>query len=264
MRLFRFLLPLWLVLAVIAAPVASSAQVSVGVSVQIPPPPLPVYAQPPIPAPGYLWMPGYWAYGPAGYYWVPGTWVEPPAVGLLWTPGYWGWNNGAYLWHAGYWGPHVGFYGGINYGFGYTGTGFVGGYWHRGVFTYNRAVVNVGGLHVAVYNRPVAVNRASVSFNGGRGGLRARPSPQQETFGREAHREPTGVQMRHEHAASGNHALFAAENHGHPPIAATRRAGVFEGREIVPARGAPHPGHAGPPHPEGHPGPGGEHHDEHH
>ena len=70
--------------------------------------------------------------------------------------------------------------------------------------------------------------------------------------------------MRHEHAASGNHALFAAENHGHPPIAATRRAGVFEGREIVPARGAPHPGHAGPPHPEGHPGPGGEHHDEHH
>ena len=175
MRLFRFLLPLWLVLAVIAAPVASSAQVSVGVSVQIPPPPLPVYAQPPIPAPGYLWMPGYWAYGPAGYYWVPGTWVEPPAVGLLWTPGYWGWNNGAYLWHAGYWGPHVGFYGGINYGFGYTGTGFVGGYWHRGVFTYNRAVVNVGGLHVAVYNRPVAVNRASVSFNGGRGGS-ARPA----------------------------------------------------------------------------------------
>ena len=46
--------------------------------------------------------------------------VEPPAVGLLWTPGYWGFNNGIYAFNRGYWGPHVGFYGGINYGFGYT------------------------------------------------------------------------------------------------------------------------------------------------
>jgi WXXGXW repeat (2 copies) len=48
--------------------------------------------QPEIPAPGYIWTPGYWAYGTDGYYWVPGTWVQPPAVGLLWTPGYWGWR----------------------------------------------------------------------------------------------------------------------------------------------------------------------------
>jgi WXXGXW repeat (2 copies) len=57
----------------------------------IPPPPLPVYDQPPIPGPGYLWTPGYWDWSDDAddYYWVPGTWVEPPEPGYLWTPGYW-------------------------------------------------------------------------------------------------------------------------------------------------------------------------------
>ena len=54
---------------------------------------------------------------------------SPPRAGVLWTPGYWGFAGGVYAWHAGYWGPHVGFYGGINYGFGYGGVGFVGGEW---------------------------------------------------------------------------------------------------------------------------------------
>ncbi len=78
---------------------ASSAQVAVGISVHIGPPALPVYAQPPCPADGYLWTPGYWAYGPVGYYWVPGVWVAPPRVGVLWTPGYWGFAGGP-LWVA--------------------------------------------------------------------------------------------------------------------------------------------------------------------
>ena len=92
----------------------ASVNIAIGVSVGTPPPALPVYAQPPIPAPGYIWTPGYWAWGPAGYYWVPGVWVMPPAVGMLWTPGYWGWGGSAYVFHAGYWGPHIGFYGGVN------------------------------------------------------------------------------------------------------------------------------------------------------
>jgi hypothetical protein len=260
MRPFRSLLPFWLALAVIAAPAASSAQVAASISVQIAPPPLPVYAQPPIPAPGYLWTPGYWAYGPAGYYWVPGTWVEPPAPGLLWTPGYWGWSNGLYAWHAGYWGPHVGFYGGVNYGFGYIGVGFVGGFWNHGVFNYNRAVANVGGIHIVSYNKAVVVNRVHVSFNGGPGGLHARPTPQEEAYAREAHHEPTPLQAQHEHAAGGNHALLASVNRGRPGVAATRRAGVFD-REVVAAHSAPH--HGGPPpHPEGHPAP--EHREEEH
>ncbi len=121
------LLPLLLIL-----PAASHAQVGVGVSITVAPPALPVYEQPPCPTEGYLWTPGYWGYGAGGYYWIPGVWVAPPHPGLLWTPGYWGFGGGFYRWHAGYWGPHVGFYGGINYGFGYGGVGFWGGRWEGG------------------------------------------------------------------------------------------------------------------------------------
>ena len=90
-----------------------------------------------------MWTPGYWAYGDDGYYWVPGAWVPAPYEGALWTPGYWGWASGLYVWHRGYWGPHVGYYGGVNYGFGYMGVGFAGGVWRGGVFAYNTAVVHV-------------------------------------------------------------------------------------------------------------------------
>src|SRR5215469_12507848 len=79
----------------------------IGISITIGPPPIPVYAQPLCPSPGYMWIPGFWAWGPYGYYWVPGTWVRPPRIGFLWTPGYWGWGDGVYIWHAGYWGPTV-------------------------------------------------------------------------------------------------------------------------------------------------------------
>ena len=67
----------------------------IGISITVGPPALPVYEQPPCPAEGYIWTPGYWAYDYDGgdYYWVPGTWVEPPQVGFLWTPGYWGWGG---------------------------------------------------------------------------------------------------------------------------------------------------------------------------
>src|SRR5215472_4635668 len=118
---------LLLAFAMLATPATSSAsaQIGIGVSVTIAPPPLPVYTQPICPGPGYIWTPGYWAYDPDdGYYWVPGTWVTAPSIGVLWTPGYWGWSGAAFVWNAGYWGPTVGFYGGINYGFGYTGVGY--------------------------------------------------------------------------------------------------------------------------------------------
>src|ERR1700733_12235554 len=132
------LLVFFMLLAVpfFAGPQPASAQIGVGISIHVGPPALPVYEQPLCPGDGYIWTPGYWAYGPAGYYWVPGVWVMPPSVGVLWTPGYWGFAGGLYGWHAGYWGPHVGYYGGINYGFGYAGVGFVGRYWSGGDFSY--------------------------------------------------------------------------------------------------------------------------------
>src|SRR5215475_12224883 len=166
----------WIVLSlvVMAFSVASFGQVAVGISVRIGPPALPVYAQPICPGPGYVWTPGYWAWdNDDGYYWVPGTWVVAP-VGLLWTPGYWGFGDGLYLWHAGYWGPHVGFYGGINYGFGYGGVGLVGGMWSGGVFRYNTAVMAVNTTVVrnvyvdkTVINNTTVVNHASFNGTGG-------------------------------------------------------------------------------------------------
>ncbi|HEY6327542.1 MAG TPA: hypothetical protein VIW73_13640, partial [Candidatus Cybelea sp.] len=101
------------------------------------PPALPYYSMPPAPYPNWQWCPGYWGWGAYGYYWIPGYWTAPPAVGLYWTPGYWGYAGGGYAWYPGYWGPTVGFYGGVNYGYGYFGTGFVGGFWSGGVFNYN-------------------------------------------------------------------------------------------------------------------------------
>ncbi len=233
-------------LALAALPVVSQAGLFVGVSVNIAPPVLPVYVQPPCPAPGYIWIPGYWAWD-EGYYWVPGTWVLAPAVGLLWTPGYWGWADGAYLWHAGYWGPHVGFYGGIDYGFGYTGVGYAGGYWRGSEFYYNRSVTNINTTNITnVYNRTVVnnVNVTRVSFNGGAGGVVARPTPAEIAAQHERHLGLTPVQRQQQQLASGNSSLRAAVNGGRPAIAATPKAGVFSGHGVVAARWAEHTGGA--------------------
>ena len=200
----------------LAMPAASTAQVAVGVSIRIGPPALPVYAQPICPGEGYIWTPGYWAYGPAGYFWVPGTWVIAPRPGFLWTPGYWGWGGGVYIWHAGYWGPHVGFYGGINYGYGYTGAGFYGGEWRGGVFHYNTAYshVNTTIIHNTYVNNTVVnttvVNR--VSYNGGTGGVIARPTANEEAAMREHHVQATSLQSQHEQMARTDHA--ACDQHG--------------------------------------------------
>src|SRR5271163_4509903 len=231
---------IWLSCALVAAtlPPASHAQI---LTITLMPPELPVYEQPPIPDPGYIWTPGYWAYGPDGYYWVPGTWVQPPTVGLLWTPGYWGWNDGVYAWNAGYWGPQIGFYGGINYGFGYGGVGFGGGKWRGGAFFYNTAVMRVNTTQITnVYvNKTVIVNNEShVAFNGGEGGVAARPTPAEVAAAREPHQAALAAQTEHEHAASQNRAMFASENHGAPAVAATARPGEFSGHGVVAARAA--------------------------
>jgi len=205
------------------------AHAAVIISVGFAPPVLPVYAQPICPGPGYLWTPGYWAYGPDGYYWVPGVWVQPPMAGVLWTPAYWGWEGGAYIFHPGYWGPHVGFYGGINYGFGYTGIGFVGGEWRGGAFFYNRAVANIDVVHVTnVYVRNVTVvNHSTVAFNGGVGGVHARPSSFEMAAMHEHHFEPTANQMSHQGFAAQNRSQWASFNHGRPTVSAAASVGAF-------------------------------------
>lgn len=217
-------------LAMLTAP---QAHAGIFISVNFAPPVLPVYVQPPLPAPGYIWTPGYWAYGDAGYYWVPGVWVEPPAVGLLWTPGYWGWGNGLYVWHAGYWGPHVGFYGGVNYGFGYGGIGFVGGEWRGGAFAYNSAIANFGSVHVTnVYvNRTIVeqntiANPGHLSFNGG-AGIQARPTSFELQAEREHHIDATANQVQHQNFAAQDRSQLASVNHGHPATMAASNVSAY-------------------------------------
>ncbi len=247
-RLLGFGFLLLVIPAVLSSPSTAQIGIGIGISVRIGPPALPVYEQPLCPGAGYLWTPGYWAWSDDdGYYWVPGTWVEAPEPGFLWTPGYWGWNDGLYVWNAGYWGPQIGFYGGINYGFGYGGNGFYGGEWRGGTFFYNTAVMNVNTTVIRnVYvNRTVIVNNEShVAFNGGQGGVSARPTAEQESYAHERHVPPVAAQMQHEHAASQNRALFAATNHGRPAVAATARPGEFSGRGVVAAKSAGAPYHA--------------------
>ena len=222
-------------LMILALPVASSAQIIL--SIGFAPPPLPVYEQPVCPDAGYIWTPGYWAYAQEGYFWVPGTWEMAPEPGLLWTPGYWGWGGSEFTFNEGYWGAQVGFYGGINYGFGYGGVGYQGGYWKSGAFFYNRSVNNVTNV-TNVYTKNVTVNHVSVSYNGGSGGLSARPTAMEQKARSEKHVAATSVQTQHVQSASSNHQLYESVNKGKPEIAATAKPGEFSGAGVVAAKAA--------------------------
>jgi len=245
MRILRYLSLLLIACGILAFPAPAPAQIAVGLSVHVGPPALPVYEQPICPEAGYIWAPGYWAYRDDGYFWVPGTWVMAPQPGFLWTPGYWGWGGGVYVWHGGYWGPHVGFYGGINYGFGYGGRGYDGGYWKHGAFYYNSSVshVNVTVIH-NTYNKTVIVNNVRTSFNGGEGGVRTHATREEEVAGREHHIEATHEQVEHQHSAGEDRSLRASENHGRPAIAATSRPGQFSGKGVVAAKSNGNPSRA--------------------
>jgi hypothetical protein len=220
-------------------PLGAVSQVSVAINIA--PPPLPLYAQPLAPGEGYIWTPGYWAWSASegDYYWVPGTWVLAPSAGDLWTPGYWGFENAGYFWHAGYWGSSVGFYGGLNYGYGYTGSGYQGGRWDHGVFRYNRAASNVNTTLVHnVYNANV-VNRSPttrVSFSGGPSGGRAQPTAVERKVQVAQHAGPTAEQLQHEHQALTTPTQRASVSHGAPPVAATPRTSAFAAPGVEPAR----------------------------
>jgi hypothetical protein len=195
----------------------TSSFAQVGISIGIAPPPIPIYEQPYAPAEGFIWTPGYWAYD-SDYYWVPGAWVEPPRVGFLWTPGYWGYNGGNYFFNDGYWGPTVGFYGGINYGYGYGGQGYYGGQWVGNTFRYNTAVtrVNKSVISNTYFNKQVVKNTGSrASFNGP-GGTTAKPTAKEQAAAKAEHIPATSTQQSRIEAAKNNPELHAANNKGKP------------------------------------------------
>jgi len=248
-----------------------------------PPPPIPDYPQPPAPGPGYEWTPGYWGWNGSdnNYYWAPGSWTQPPQSGLLWTPGYWAWSNGVYAFTGGHWGHRVGFYGGVNYGNGYGGSGYQGGEWRGDRFFYNRAANNVGQV-TDVYTRPVPpAPHNRLSYNGGPGGVKAAPTPEERAEIQAPHVAPTVEQAQREHqavteprlranqVAKGGGADAVSEIQRRPPVAAEARPTVErqvsqlarpESRppaeqmrpESRPAAMAPRP-EAAPPRPEARP-----------
>ncbi len=208
------------------------------------PPPLPEYEQPPCPDDGYLWTPGYWAYGGGGYFWVPGTWVQPPPRRRAVDPRLLGLRGRRvciphrvlgspcrilrrrelrpWLWRH----------------------GLCGRPWSGNSFAYNRTVNNVNVTHVHnTYNETVinnvTVNR--VSYNGGSGGLSAAPTSQDRAASREQHAAPTPLQREHVVEAVRNPALAVRANGGHPPIAATPRPAAFNAPGVVGARGSSTP-----------------------
>ena len=221
MQLFRS--ARWLLLAVLLSAFSATSYAGVFISVGFAPPELPVYEQPPCPEPGLMWMPGYWAYGDDGYYWVPGAWVPAPYDGALWTPGYWGWSSGQYVFHDGYWGDHVGYYGGVNYGFGYMGIGFAGGMWRGHDFLYNTEVMHVDNRFIHntyrdrdIVNRYTIVNARHVAFSGGPGGIRHEPRPEERMADHDRHINRTPMQQQHESGARSDRSSYFNSNHGRP------------------------------------------------
>ena len=124
----------------------------------------------------------------------------------------------------------MGYYGGVNYGFGYMGIGFVGGMWAGREFRYNTAVVNVNRTVIhntyidnTVVRNTTVVNDRHVAYSGGPGGINHRPTADEARFSREQHTAPTSLQTEHQAAARANLNNFASHNGGRPAEVATDR-----------------------------------------
>jgi uncharacterized protein DUF4124/YXWGXW repeat-containing protein len=156
------------------------------------PPPLPEEDQPSLSEDGSLWTPGYWYWRDQGYVWIPGVWARPPRVGALWTPAYWSVAGSVFVFHPGHWGSSVGFYGGVNYGYGYFGNGYTGGHWIGNSFAYNTAVNRVDAAvanHTYSQSVPGQAPRGVLSYA-------ARPRNGDSTHAVSQHRSPAGAVTR--------------------------------------------------------------------
>jgi hypothetical protein len=143
-----------------SAPIASVSSV-------VAPPPLPEEDQPALSEDGSLWTPGYWYWRDQAYVWIPGVWARPPRFGVLWTPPYWSMAGAVFVFHPGHWGSTVGFYGGVNYGYGYFGNGYAGGHWVGNSFAYNSAVNHVDAAvahHTFAQPVPAPAHRRVLSY----------------------------------------------------------------------------------------------------
>ncbi len=82
---FKNMLAFIIVLA--GTSLAAYGRVGVGIVVGAAPPPPPVVAGPVgvAPAPGYVWVDGYWDWVGGKWIWVPGAWILPPRPHAVWV-----------------------------------------------------------------------------------------------------------------------------------------------------------------------------------
>jgi len=83
-------------LALAGCVVAPPGRYYAGGAVNVAPPPPRIEYYGPAPYPGYVWIGGYWRWGPGRYVWAPGYWATPHP-GLRWVPRHW--VRGPRGWH---------------------------------------------------------------------------------------------------------------------------------------------------------------------
>jgi hypothetical protein len=85
----------------LAITIPASGQISVYIGT--PPPPLRYEVVPVAPAPGYVWIGGYWGVEGNRYVWVPGRWQRPPYGGAYWYHPHYDHYDKGWEYHEGHW-----------------------------------------------------------------------------------------------------------------------------------------------------------------
>lgn len=99
MKLRKALIASCLFASALATPAFARVDVSVVIGV---PPPVPMVEVVPLVRPGYVWLPGYWAWHRDRHIWLRGHWVvERP--GYAWVPDRWMQSGPRWQLHRGYW-----------------------------------------------------------------------------------------------------------------------------------------------------------------
>ena len=93
-----------LIAALLGATAVAPAVGQIGIVIgRNPPPPIRYERRPPIPAPGYVWVDGFWAWRGGRYVWVPGHWDRPPYAGAYWSHPHYDRYEDGWHYHEGHW-----------------------------------------------------------------------------------------------------------------------------------------------------------------
>jgi hypothetical protein len=87
--------------------------------------------------------------------------------------------------------------------------------------------VNRTYIHNTYYNKTIVnnyYNHSRVSYNGGRGGISARPTPAERSAWASRRYGATPEQVTHARYAAQDRTLYAKTNGGHPPVTSTTHA----------------------------------------